>query len=148
MEKREKKFLLITICLLVMIVIGILIVLFGGTKSSSIMIDVKEEIPLPISIVLECYDETIVLYESDSIVCIEEEFPNYSVVAEGTIWMLIGDEKYEILSYIDYADRPIIEITGDDTSLEVLAYTELFQDSTLFQIGQEISQTTTITIQE
>ena len=101
-----------------MIVIGILIVLFGGTKSSSIMIDVKEE------------------------------FPNYSVVAEGTIWMLLGDEKYEILSYIDYADRPIIEITGDDTSLEVLAYTELFQDSTLFQIGQEISQATTITIQE
>ena len=101
-----------------MIVIGILIVLFGGTKSSSIMIDVKEE------------------------------SPNYSVVAEGTIWMLLGDEKYEILSYIDYADRPIIEITGDDTSLEVLAYTELFQDSTLFQIGQEISQATTITIQE
>ena len=79
---------------------------------------------------------------------VKEEIPNYSVVAEGTIWMLLGDEKHEILSYIDYVDRPIIEITGDGTSLEVLAYTELFQDSTLFQIGQEISQATTITIQE
>ena len=37
------------------------------------MIDVKEEIPLPISIVLECYDETIVLddkYDNEKVVYI------------------------------------------------------------------------------
>lgn len=142
MEKKEKNRLLIVACLLIVVVIGIVVSVFGEMKTSSVVIDVKEEIPLPISIVLECDQETIVLYESDSIASTTKQFPSYSDVTEGVIWLTIGDEKHEILSYIDPADRPIIQIAGDGTSLEVLAYT------TLFQTNKSASQSSTITISE
>lgn len=142
MEKKEKNILLIVACLLIVVVIGILVSVVGEMKTSSVVIDVKEEIPLPISIVLECGQETIVLYESDSIVSTTKAFPSYSDVTEGIVFLTIGDEKHEILSYIDHADRPIIEISGDGTSLEVHAYT------TLFQTNKSGFQSSTITIQE
>lgn len=124
------------------VIIGIFVFLFGGLKSSSVTIDVKEEIPLPISIVLEYGQETIVLYESDTIITVVEELTDYSDVADGIIYLTIGDGKYEILSYLDRTDRPIIEIEGDAASLEVRAYT------TLYQRDKTIYQSTTIPIQE
>ncbi len=140
MKNKENKIILIVICLLIALVIGILVSLFGGMKSSSIVIDVKEEIPLPISVVVECQGETTVIYESASIASTEAEFTPYSISAEGVMWLMIGDKKYEILSFIDHVDSPIVEITGDSTSLEVVAYT------TLFQTTKETYQSTTITI--
>lgn len=140
MKNKENKIILIVICLLIALVIGILVSLFGGMKSSSIVIDVKEEIPLPISVVVECQGETTVIYESASIASTEAEFTSYSIRAEGVMWLMIGDKKYEILSFIDHVDSPIVEITGDSTSLEVVAYT------TLFQTTKETYQSTTITI--
>ena len=141
MKKKENMIILIVICLLLALVIGILVSLFDGMKSSSIAIDVKEEISLPISVVVECQGETIVIYESASIASTEAEFTPYSIRAEGSIWLMIDDKKYEILSFIDHADSPIVEIKGDATSLEVLAYT------TLFQTTEETYQSTTITIE-
>lgn len=117
--------------------------LVGGIKSSSVTINVEEEVSLPISIFLECNEETIVLYENDSIESTAERFPEYSAPAEGTIWLTIGDKKYEILSFLDHVNRPIVEITGDGTEFEVFVYTTLYQNS-----KDVISQSTNITIQE
>lgn len=143
MSKRSSLIVLsITAVIAVILSIVLLVYVFGGMKSSSVTIDVTEEISLPITIILECGQEKIVLYESDSIASTVTPFPSYNAEKEGAVWLVVGDEKYEILSYVDHVDSPIIEITGDATSLEVLAYT------TLFQKNKEIFQSTKITIYE
>ena len=147
MRQKEKSILITTAALSMVLVVGLLFFVFGGSKSSSLVIDVKEEIPLPISIALEYGEKTLVLYESDTIASIEQEFSDYTSETEGVIWLTIGEKTYEILSYIDYADRPIVELTGDGTSLEVRAYTTLFQDTTLFQTSKDTYQSTTITLE-
>ncbi len=140
MKKQLRKMSVWVIALV--IVIGILVFLSIKIKSSSIMIDVKEEIQLPISVVLEHGEETLVLYESDSIVSTKEEFTSDSDAADGAVWLIIGNQKYAVIPYIDRLDSPIIEITGDSTSLEVVAYT------TMFQTNEDLYEYLTITIQE
>lgn len=129
MEKRERNILITVEIICVIIVIGLLYYVFGDLKGSSISIDVKEEIPLPIAVIVNYQGEETVIYESDSITSTESKFASYSINAEGAIWLMVGDEKYEILPFIDHVDLPIIEITGDATSLEVVAYTTLFQQN-------------------
>ena len=129
MKRREKTIMLSAIFLSIVVVIGLLYYVFGDSKGSSISIDVKEEIPLPIVVIVSCQGEETVIYESDSITNTESKLASYSIKAEGAIWLMIGAEKYEILPFIDHVDLPIIEITGDATSLEVVAYTTLFQQS-------------------
>lgn len=142
MEKREKKIAFIIVALLIAAVIGIFVFLSIKIKSSSIMIDVKEEIQLPISVVLEHGEETLVLYESDSIISTKEELISTPDAGEGVVWLIIGNQKYVVIDYLDHVDSPIIEITGDSTSLEVVAYT------TMFQTNEDLYEYLTITILE
>lgn len=98
----------------------------GGAKGTSVTIVVEEEIKKPISIYVEAAGEEHKLYGNSTIESTEQRLAYNPAKTEGVVWLEIGEEKYEILSYLDYVDSPIIEITGDGTVLEVLVYTTLF----------------------
>lgn len=115
--------------------------LMFGVKTPSVKIEIKEVISQPVSIYVEYHDETIVLYENSLMESTLQQFPDYNAKSEGTVYLTIGEETYEILSYLDYADRPIVEITGDEELLEVIVYTNLFQTS-----KNRLSQSTTINL--
>lgn len=60
----------------------------------------------------------------------------------GTKTPSVEIEVEEVLSYLDYADRPIIEIKEEGASLEVTVYTNLFQ------MGKDRNSQSTIVIIE
>lgn len=118
-------------------------VLMFGTKTPSVEIEVEEVISQPISIYVEYGDGIVVLYENSVIESTLQQFPSYKAKSEGIVYLTIGDETYEILSYLDYADRPIVEIKEEGASLEVTVYTNLFQTG-----KDRNSQSTIVIIEE
>ena len=112
-----------------------------GTTSTSVTIMIEEEIQKPISIYVEAGGEEYKLYGNNTIESTQQPLPNNPARTEGVVWLQIGEEKYVILSYLDYVDSPIIEITGNDTVLEVRVYSTVFPED-------KVSQTTTINLTE
>ena len=112
-----------------------------GTTSTSVTIMIEEEIQKPISIYVEAGGEEYKLYGNNTIESTQQTLPNNPARTEGIVWLQIGEEKYEILSYLDYVDSPIIEITGNDTVLEVRVYSTVFSED-------KVSQTTIINLIE
>ena len=112
-----------------------------GTTSTSVTIMIEEEIQKPISIYVEAGGEEHKLYGNNTIESTQQTLPNNPARTEGIVWLQIGEEKYEILSYLDYVDSPIIEITGNDTVLEVRVYSTVFSED-------KVSQTTIINLIE
>lgn len=112
-----------------------------GTTDTSVTILIEEEIQKPISIYVEAGGEEYKLYGNNTIESTQQPLPNNPARTEGVVWLQIGEEKYVILSYLDYVDSPIIEITGNDTVLEVRVYSTVFPED-------KVSQTTTINLTE
>ena len=86
-------------------------------------------------------EEEYKLYGNNTIESTQQPLPYNPARTEGVVWLEIEDEKYEILSYLDYVDSPIVEITGDGMVLEVRVYSTLFSD-------RKVMQTTTINLEE
>ena len=112
-----------------------------GTTSTSVTIMIEEEIQKPISIYVEAGGEEYKLYGNNTIESTQQPLPDNPARTEGVVWLEIEDEKYEILSYLDYVDSPIVEITGDGMVLEVRVYSTLFSE-------RKVMQTTTINLEE
>ena len=112
-----------------------------GTTDTSVTIMVEEEIQTPISIYVEAGGEEYKLYGNNTIESTQQPLPYNPARTEGAVWLQIGEEKYEIFSYLDYVDSPIVEIVGNSTVLEVRVYSSFFPE-------KKIGQTTTINLEE
>ena len=136
-----KPFVIVLAVVLMFVVMGSLSGWIFGTKTTSVTIMVEEEIQMPISIYVEAGEEEYKLYGNNTIESTQQPLPYNPARTEGVVWLEIEDEKYEILSYLDYVDSPIVEITGDGMVLEVRVYSTLFSE-------RKVMQTTTINLEE
>lgn len=136
-----KPFVIVLAVVLLFVGVGSLSGWLFGTKSTSVTIMVEEAIQKPISIYVEAGEEEYKLYGNNTIESTQQPLPYNPARTEGVVWLEIGDKKYEILSYLDYVDSPIVEITGDGRVLEVRVYSTLFPED-------RVMQTTTINLEE
>ena len=136
-----KPFVIVLVVVLMFVGMGSLSGWIFGTKTTSVTIVVEEEIQMPISIYVEAGEEEYKLYGNNTIESTQQPLPYNPARTEGVVWLEIEDEKYEILSYLDYVDSPIVEITGDGMVLEVRVYSTLFSE-------RKVMQTTTINLEE
>lgn len=136
-----KPFAIVLAVVLVFVGMGSLSRWLLGTKTTSVTIMVEEEIQKPVSIYVEAGGEVYKLYGNNTLESTQQPLPDNPARTEGVVWLEIGDEKYEILSYLDYVDAPIVEITGDGMVLEVRVYSTFFPEHI-------VMQTTTINLEE
>lgn len=136
-----KPFVIVMAVVFVFVGVGLSSRWLFGTKTTSVTIMVEEEIQKPVSIYVEAGGEVYKLYGNNTLESTQQPLPDNPARTEGVVWLEIGDEKYEILSYLDYVDDPIVEITGDGMVLEVRVYSTFFPE-------HMVMQTTTINLEE